>query len=318
MLMAALSWRFIERPFRNRKFLPSYRRVAAFGVTVILVTMSLGLFSRNDDYFDSRMSDQMRRWQLTSKMDERFSLESPTRLDDFPGGLIRIGTEGAKVETLMWGDSHALALLPGLEHYCNKVGAAAEVAWHNNTVPCADFVFSYDKSRKDNPEELNKAMMDLITNDRYKNVVLVARWANYFGSDRLEGAFLKTVDAIIDRGVRVCFVVQVPDYGYDVPKHLVKYSVSGQNIAELGYSLNGDEYLNLNEERMIFQLIAKGVTVLNLISELPQRNSTVLPFDNEGCYYYDSNHLSKYGAIRVSAGLAPIFSTLKNPRGQGQ
>jgi hypothetical protein len=52
--------------------------------------------------------------------------------------------------------------------------------------------------------------------------------------------------------------------------------------------------------------------VVNILEPVPNllaraKSEKFLPFDADGCFYYDSNHLSTYGSLALKPLFAPLF-----------
>ena len=112
-LLAIISWRWIEQPFRRRVILPKPRHVllATFIAPALLISASV-VINKNDG-FPNRLpkvaSDYLatRRRIAERKYKDRISPEQ-MEADEVPVW----GDPEGEHEILVWGDSHAMALMP--------------------------------------------------------------------------------------------------------------------------------------------------------------------------------------------------------------
>ncbi|MFM2121149.1 MAG: O-acetyltransferase OatA, partial [Pseudomonadota bacterium] len=111
--LAWLSWRFVERPFRRRGAY-SRRQVfaAAAGSSALLLALGLvGLLGAGQWFGQARAAEAA---ALDARIQPNHGL-SPVCDDDYSEAPeCRSGAPGAAPEVLVWGDSYAMHLVPGL------------------------------------------------------------------------------------------------------------------------------------------------------------------------------------------------------------
>lgn len=247
---AYASWRFIETPFRRRApngFTPRFilasssAAVAAVAVMATVVNVS--------DGFPGRLSPDARRaYSGAFDIDgqrERCGGKTPQ------DGLCRIGAEAgaanSKNSILLWGDSHAGAIMSGLDVLLERSNKQGAVAFKGGCPPLLG-VERLDKGPAHDCSDFNAAVMSMLRKRHDAPVVVLsARWSRVVNSDPagerggpepqlvrkgggengpeqeyalFESALLKTVRAIRSTGRRVIIVDDIPDIGWSVPRVL--------------------------------------------------------------------------------------------------
>ena len=180
LLLAALSWRYIERPFRGKSGLiagPGLFRVAACAMTVLVAVGLAGYWSGG---LPQRMPPQIAQigWSA-AQADPRlkgFDSVSPGVLDHGEAGLLG-DPQAPATHYLLWGDSHARALMPGIDDVARKSHQAVWVMGKPGCPPLLGI------ERLDRPWEcapMNDAVARFIRHHpEIDTVILAARWGLY-------------------------------------------------------------------------------------------------------------------------------------------
>ncbi len=181
VLLAALSYRFIERPFRQWR--PDDRRLTIrVGVAAIGAFAIIGVVTSNFDGFPGRFNAQAREIFALSRQKistiRCTSSEGGKRdLNDCPLG---VATETTPPQVLLIGDSHALHYAPALDEVLKQNGMAGQILARGSCPPLLDVkLFRQGERRskcRDFVSELRKLVAD---NSEVKLVVFAARWALY-------------------------------------------------------------------------------------------------------------------------------------------
>jgi peptidoglycan/LPS O-acetylase OafA/YrhL len=310
--LGAISWRYVELPFRSRRVLASRRRLLTVTVLVFAGLLCTGLSVFYNKGFEKRLSPEARWFAAAGQRDLRYW----ENLDvaDIPRNLVRFGNGDGPPELLVWGDSHAMAILPAIDSLCQETAVAACAATHTSTAPVTDYFVPSEHGLNDRAIPFNAAVLDYVRSERIRTVVLVAYWSSYFTNAEFPSALLRTIDALQANGVTVYFMNDVPVFAFDVPKALARYSMLGENLS--GVRLASDEYEAANQFQTSFlpQLIERGVHILDPIPILRTRTKSIdiLPFDSGGSFYSDKQHLSTYGALAIKPVFAPMFQRLRS------
>jgi peptidoglycan/LPS O-acetylase OafA/YrhL len=304
LLIAWLSYLYIEQPFRTRRLLS--RRagfsLAMFASAAVLVGWGATLGLRQG--FPSRLPESALRFADDAIVDERWSRNTEVR--DFPDRVVRIGDPTEPARVLVWGDSHAMAILPAIEALCADEQQSAFVIAHSSTAPLLDFMTRKKHGLGERAPEFSRAALEFITLKQVRVVILAALWAEYREFPNFDASLESTVKALTERGVQVYFLADVPRFPADVPSTLTLCAWNGRT-PQLGYSL--DKYARDNgyliELAPVFTSF--GVIVLDPSTYLPAARGLIMPFDGEGAWFRDSHHLSTRGALRMKRLFAPMF-----------
>ncbi len=311
LILAVLSWRFVEVPFRSRSLLASRRQLLSVAAISYASLLCGGVLLHGSGGFAGRLPTQARRFADTSKTDSRYGRNVETR--DVPGNLIHLGDADGAVELLVWGDSHAMSILPAVDVLCREAGIKACAATHTSTPPVIDYFSRQRYGLNERSIPFNASVMEYISAGKIRTVLLVASWGSYFEEATFPDALLKTIDVLRDAEVNVYFMSDVPIFHYDVPKALVLYSWRGWDLARLASRPGVYEGMNAFQSDFLGRLRDRGVTILDPLPIFQERagSHALLPFDAGGSFYFDNRHLSTYGALALRPLLAPSIRSAK-------
>lgn len=334
-ILAYLSWRFVETPFRlNTRSVPPRIHfvgalVATFVVTglSLIVTASHGLPSRFSDatMLIVESSRPARNLECTIEKAEQ---------GDFPF----VGTkEPATHHVLFWGDSHLGCLVDVIDESLRKHGVRGVVATRGGMPPLLD-AWCIGRKRED-IDRWNKAVFRYIQDNHIYNVVLIARWSVYiegsvtgdndmliadadsntqmhdFAETTVTRSLNRTLMALQATGARVWVMKQVPSQKEDPTKQLVLATIFHGGDRK-GASLDWNSRQHLKSNRLIDELAASGAKVIDPWPYCfdTERNSAI--FDGSRSFYRDNNHLSAYGAKYLLSELfeAVTLELTRDPR----
>lgn len=307
--LATLSWRFVETPFRRRCVLAD--RAQLFTATAILFTVMLssGAFVFKANGFEGRIKERTRNFVETGKFDHSYVRE--LELQDIPDHLVRIGATNKVPDVLIWGDSHAMAVLPMLDRLGSETGTAVAAATHAATPPVVGYFSRNEWGMNERALPFNAAVLAHIKAAKPRAVILISYWNMHAEVAEFQEALVKTVREIASVGTVVYLMKDIPIYEFNVQKALVRASYKGADLNQ--YALSPSEYHAADKipEDLITRLKQEGVRILDPLPLLLARcgSNTFTPFDSGGSFYYDGNHLSTYGSLALRPLFAPIFAT---------
>lgn len=309
LAMAVLSWRFVETPFRTRKLMPVRPRLfAAAGLAFVGVFGSAVLLVYTKG-FAFRITDQTKVFTETGKFDSSYVRELEAR--DIPSNLIRLGdtNSATAAQVLVWGDSHAMAILPAIDALCREVGTTAVAATHAATPPVLDYVSKNQWGMGEKSIPFNNAVVSYVQKGSIKTVLLVSYWSMHSEIPEFQVALKKTVSQLQAAGATVYLMKDLPHYEYDIRKSVIRYSYKGFDMSRLGMTREEYETMDKFPASLLAQLREQGVRILEPVPILLARakSEKFLPYDAGGCFYYDSNHLSTYGSLALKPLFAPLF-----------
>jgi hypothetical protein len=298
---AALSWRFIEQPIRTRRgaaisFRGAGIGAAAFAAIALLFLATQGLPMRVPP--DVRTVDA----EGTAALKGRWCDPSDNCVS---GSRVLAG------EAVLWGDSHARALAPGLDTFAAARHLRLRI-FTRSACPPLPGLEVVSPSGADSPRCAafdRAALAAILASKSVRLVILEARWEIYFNDARIrpktgaEQAFSLALGRLLDtlnaHGIPVLVVGNVPPFA-DIPAHCYgRARMFGRDPTpcESQPFVDGLRPI-LKSEKLIFAAVSPRDRLDRLYS----------PFtdlcDGAGCHafsaghvlYVDEHHLSPFGA----------------------
>lgn len=328
--LATFSWRFIEQPIRRRTTM-GRGPLFAGAATAMALTALCGFGVASADGLPQRMQPEIRKILAEEgnhepRMDICFGL---TAHDVREGRLCRIGSMQARTPSfILWGDSHADALLPAIQKAAEEHGRAGLFAATNSCAPLLGVMRPDAKPCK----PFNDAVAKLAVRSSIHDVILDARWSkNAYGTARGEGdgriypyddegqgidllsteavfyrGLERTVRLLTRAGKHVTIIASVPEAGFSVPRVMAHLRMAG---------IKDDPTRDLKEflahQKFIFAAMAAmqkkyGVNVLYPHKVLCARGACELAL-NDRPLYRDEHHLSVFGAMQLMPVVAQAF-----------
>lgn len=328
-LLATLSWRYIEQPVRRRRILRSVHGLVLAAVAGSALVCLSGVALWRSDGFPQRFAASTRSLLGDSWVDPG-RLREVTDCLEKSAAAIRAGAvcqyglrpPGAPA-VLLWGDSHALALLPGVIDVSAPRGRAVYLVATSSCRPLLD-VINLAAGPAGNPKcaPFNAAAVAAVARLAPTEVLLVGYWAG----DRLrqrdtgeEGvgefgrALRNTVSAITSPGRAVCVVLDVPLLPYAVSYGLAMAQRRGIADDFLAIS-RGEAYAAAAPWDTQIRSLARTGVVRVADPKGPLCSGTACLYKLKGrALYNDRNHLSEFGAHYVAPALEPCFAAAAAP-----
>ncbi|MDI4666871.1 acyltransferase [Xanthobacter autotrophicus] len=344
--LASLSLFYVEAPFRKPRqagaspWTPVWAGgaamalVVAFAVTAIVRDgrfWPMSDFAREADA-QARATDPFMSWCSAS-------LSGPMRLSAKPQCIAgkQVGSEGAAqasgaFDVLLWGDSHASALMAGLAEAAAQADATIRLVMLPSCPPLSEVVPLNEsvKGLERQCPAFNQAVLDLIAQNRPKVVIMAGRWSpwtslprgfamrdaqdRYLSVDEARAEFVRGLTRSVDRvtglGIPVVLVGQVPEFGFSPPTCITRAEFSGTDIARCLTQDREKALSALAYANAVLMDIAKAnprVTAV-LLSERFCGPSTCDASAGGDLLYRDPNHLSMVGsrsaAVAINLGAA--------------
>ncbi|WP_288943319.1 acyltransferase family protein [uncultured Roseovarius sp.] len=344
--LAALSWRFIEQPFRAgpRKWLPG--RPALFGASLagIAAFVAFGLGGMQLGWANSRLDGRMTPFfqeVLDSTARGIPTVRCIESLD--PDGnfcTIFKGREGGE-RIAVFGDSHARAILPAFQQYSEDSGARLVAGIKGGCPPLIGVYILNGNFPLGSCHDLAEAQARFVADNDISTVVLVSRWSLYTkGTYGREGdvflvndqparqsggraagrpifakALERTVSHYRDLGVRVIILEQVPQLLITPDEEIFAAmmlrgdsSAARQTLAEAGVPVAWHEDLQSFAREQFDKLEAlDGVEVVS-VSDAFRDGDMYRWFIDGRSAYSDLDHVSAYGARLLQSRMSEILS----------
>jgi peptidoglycan/LPS O-acetylase OafA/YrhL len=323
-IVAILSWRFVEQPLRR----PVHRRLLLpAAATAMAAVYSVGAWAVASDGLPQRLSSKLQHILAEQddhepRIDHCFAL---TANDVKNGRLCTIGAAMGSPSFVLWGDSHADAILPAVAAIARGAGRAGLFAGGASCVPLLGVATPMATCKP-----FNDAVEKVVLGANINEVILEARWAKYadgatYGDEPrghvvitdaqsqqppppdnhavFERGLERTVRALTAAGKKVVLVASVPEIGWPVPAVLARRALAGD---DLDLSPSMDTYLQ--RQRFVLKAFAQmqklyGVTVVYPHEALCTSGRCAVAL-NGIPLYRDEHHLSVYGALKLEPLLA--------------
>ncbi len=329
--LAVLSWRFAEQPLRRAHVRFRFAPFGAAAAAVVLTAASAGIAAASDG-FPARLKPELQR--ILAEQDDHepriatcFALTS----DEVKNNrLCRIGAaSGARPSFLLWGDSHADAILPAVARAASHAGQVGLFAGGASCPPLLGVTTPQPDCRA-----FNDAVMALAERPQFSEIILEARWAKYaegstFGTepkgrivladdlgtdasapdnrDVFLRGLLRTVGQLRDRGKKVVIVASVPEIGWPVPAVLARRALAEEKGAA---APRVDAYLGRQD--FVLQAFATMRQRFDTVVLYPHKilcvTGTCEVSENGIPLYRDEHHLSVLGAHKLDGLMSEAFA----------
>ena len=301
VILAWLSFRYLESPIRNRRFLLESRKLLACLLAVITFLFCGSQWIVWNKGLRTRFNSQVLAYADTAN--RRTVKNSLSTAKVKAGEIPRFGKPRGCKRCLILGDSHAMALVSGLNSACLTYEVEGLQINCSGTSPLLNF------SRPDSTDpqtiamEFTRAAIDYAISNHIDYVVIAALWGVDVQSPAFETSLKSTVQELVDAGIRVALVRDVAIYKGSVPLMLAQALRWGQDIQKIGISPRVYAVVNGRCNSMFEQLASDRVTILDPAPWMVDE-SGLWRSEMEGVSLYrDHSHLSTMGSLR----LAPMF-----------
>jgi len=331
-VLAWLSYRFVETPFRRPINRVSLTPIFA-SIALLFAVSATATFTEGAGW---RLSADAVRLDAVAKkygMRENCRPSELAQSDERVRRLTRtielcvLGDPTVEPTVILWGDSHAGAVAPGLNEALAQAGKSGYQFSQPGCPPIEniDQISRYTGRCKD----MRDLVFETISSFGKKPVIiLAARWAYYFEgtpytnererdpfilspaemfapvSAGLDGALAK----LRETGASIAIMTSVPEVSYDVPSAMGRTQILG---LELDLAPTRAEYdaRQRRADMELTELAEKyGATLLNAGAHLC--NGDKCEIQREGVpLYTDNDHLSVFGTMV----LAPMFTQVIAP-----
>jgi len=328
-VLATLSWKYVETPFRGNRLFSDRKKLfrVFYGITAIFVLFGvLAYRGAKKDGWAWRFSDEVNRITQVTLEPTRHGVAFVDVVDD--GKLLKLLGEQSDypvVPVLVWGDSHANALMPMLQKLCEAHKVNLYCAVSNGYTP----LIGNGELPEDRATRLGNKVFELVKKNGIKEVILVGRWNGYvFGTSTLRGEvkvsaellerqrmfetiFKHTVESLRAAGVRVHVMKQVPLQNFNVPHtmaNMMRYEGAGETAFK---KMSVLKEAHKKRQRFVDGVIDRskrqGVQVYDPTGYFARGGSHCRMEIDGVPLYRDRDHLSKLGAMQLEPMFEPLF-----------
>jgi peptidoglycan/LPS O-acetylase OafA/YrhL len=324
-ILAVASWKWIEMPIRRRQFLASNRSFMSWALIVSIVILATGILFWKSDGLPWRFPPETRVQGIAWLWDGDFPPKCVNISFDkiASGRLCSVGPQDDNaVRGMVWGDSHAMALLPAYEqlaklHHmrlyfavrtsCRPLVGTTKKPWTEAwNSQCGSFnVAAAQAVRQLDPRVLilNAHWIDV-------DADLVSQSSEDVDSEdsNFKRGLLETLRAAGSINRSVCIVLDVPEYKYDLPKALGVARKRG--IAEDFLKLTRAEAQEqFSAPERDIRALAQQHRMLRYVDpkDLLCPGDSCIFESNGELLYGDEDHLSWVGAQYVASAIDGCF-----------
>lgn len=317
VVLAQLSWRYVEAPFRTHgRFTP--RQVFGATLAASALACAIGLGLRTSNGWLERFAPPVREaYALSMPHGGRPCQHSAWTPADHP--LCRRGPAGVPARALLLGDSHGAAIGPALGELAERIGLPLE---EGSFLACPPLVGDGIRAGRGTPRGClahNRRMLERAADPAIDTLVIMARWNRTLRGPvvderciegretgekgpEMDAAIATSLRNWLALGKRVVVVQPTPEFGCRVPETLAKLRWWGGGTFEKPRQ----EVLERSER---FRAIVAAIEHPNLVvvESLDALCDEARCFtERDGAILYDDDdHLGLHGARRLVALLEP-------------
>lgn len=325
LLLAWLTWKYVETPFRNKNAVNSTKFIGvccvslgALAVVAGMIVASRGMEWRFDDKIVALDHERVR----NAARDDCFDYRGMLLTRD---SLCSIGAD-VTPSILIWGDSYAHAMLPAFEAALTKMGSAAYFAAAPGCPPVPGVNLSFLGETNRRCQEFNRGVMRLIQEGKSLDTVIIsAAWVIYASEDygyiltneggaRQGHALAEGVASLADelRGIsprtKLVVIAQTPSYGKSVPLAMIDVSLRSLSFPILSTE-DWKQQSKQAHEAFAIASFGRKIEVVDPAEWFCR--GAVCKFSNEEGlpFYYDHGHLNSRGAQFIAE---PMQASLRS------
>jgi peptidoglycan/LPS O-acetylase OafA/YrhL len=244
-VLAYLSYRFVEQPFRHGSW---FQRSSHLFITVIpmalvavvsafVIFFNEGLRQRYPDFANFSISSQTE----VDKRIEKIALSNCFE-EAISGRRISACYLGPRGEgnAMIWGDSFALHYLTALTEYAFTTPSGKNRGLISFASPQCPPIIGYDPVNLPSCKDINDRALEIMHEMNVDTVVLSANWFNYALVNRVNFADVRdTVAALKAKGLTVVLIGQSPIFNFSAPEEaLFSQMLQGVTRSSFGASIN--------------------------------------------------------------------------------
>ena len=326
LVISVLSWKFIEQPFRRQNGVLDRRGVMRASFLLTAIAILLGTAFALSDGFPQRFAPAVRLLAqgTQDKNPDRDLCHSPKPAQIHSGELCELGNSFLdEPDFIVWGDSHADAMMPAFKSVAESSGVYGLFASHTSCPPLINIEYKNSSDSID-CKEFNDAMLSLIRQYDSVTVILIAYWQSYArlgvlvdsqtglnGDSSHETVFARGLDRTLGLAStmnrRIWLVQQVPVVKYDPPRSLATAARRNIDRGFLQPSVRDHVKSTSGLNAVFAQASMKySLELINPQDFMCDETRCYIEHDDRSLYR-NHHHLSTFGSQFLSPGLDTIF-----------
>lgn len=333
-VLAYLSWRFVEAPFRRRATVSS-RAVFGGSIAVGAVLCGLGVLGWAYNGLPSRLNMPESIVASIARSDRQAECFDLTGLHEIDDWTCTLGNPDSSPRFLVFGDSHVFSLLDALDSAAQQTGVSGEFSGASSCTPFLGIHALRNDQRSTNCHAANLRLLKYAKDLKVEHVILVARWTGYtdggytgdsfsFISRAPDGRRAKTesraafehglattLQAYQEAGIGLTLITQVPQQFTDPMLAYGKAYLSSADPANIISTLSVTRQQHRELQGFVESLFDRyDAPVLDFTDILCYED--VCPIGtSDTSYYFDDDHLSLAGADRLLPSLTELIESFE-------
>jgi peptidoglycan/LPS O-acetylase OafA/YrhL len=317
VLMAYLSWRLVETPFRNREMGTRRKLVAwsaASGTAAVTLAALLHLSQGLPLRFTERVVALDAERTRVPYREECMNLRGPIEISS----ACRLGAAGNPT-VLVWGDSYAHAMMPAFQSALGELGVSGVFLGRSGCPPVPTSTMSRFGRENWKCSIFNSDVLTALSEDCHiDTVVIVAAWNHYVDPETgyaispnagelgdpltISLAHLERTLARNPKIQRIVIVGQVPSYPWGIPYRMAVAAMRSEVMPVIPYSTHAKAS---EKPRAAFKALDGRLVTRVINQEAWFCNDAVCNYaDSSGRpYYFDHGHINQRGADFVAPSL---------------
>jgi peptidoglycan/LPS O-acetylase OafA/YrhL len=301
-ILAVVTWRYVELPFRSKDVLPQSKGLlfAAGAAMAVVLASALAIVAFRG--LPRRFDPQALSFAAAAHDDN--SYRRTVRLESLQRGkLPTFGNVDGAVTCLVWGDSHAMSLIPGIDAACKTRGVRGFQVTNHSTAPLLDFVARERLGLNELAPSFNRAVVDHAVTEHIDVVFIIGYWVSYADRPGFEAALRKTVHELAVAGTHVVLVRDVARFPYDPNMKLSVAVQLGRDVAKVGVPDADYRRINKRWNDLFDQMAGDNVSVLDLAPVFVDETGLWRAEQGGVSTFCDHDHLTTAGSLRAQ----PLF-----------
>jgi hypothetical protein len=201
-----------------------------------------------------------------------------------------------KIRVLVWGDSHAMAMMAGVVAACEQRPVTLYQATHSDTPPLLGFVSSH-VHRGQAPPALGDAVVRVCRNQRVDLVFMAASWAKYSSAENFEASLERTLRELAAIDVHAVLVADYPAGRQVSPRAVLAAALFGDDVDTLGLDLAHHREKNGGVARIFARHMSETTSVRDPEPAFVNRHGLCGAVAGGKALYVDSSHLCEAGGL---------------------
>lgn len=312
--ISTLSWWFIETPFRDRsKFSRNILFTGAAILSVMLVFAGSLVVSANgypqrfQKYADVIAS-------MPAHLDDDYTectYKDLTKFSNRPQlNFCKLSNSTQPANALLWGDSHARALIPAFQKISTSGTANIVAISHSGCLP---YELYSGNVTSVSCEAFNEAILKYLSSDpNITTIILTARWTKD-SPEVVKAGLDELIGRITTMGKQVVLIGPVPEYPVALHSAYFVAATTDRKIEDLielktkAWQKKVADHLTL-----LAQFASSAEPSVHFVDLTPmfcKPEGTCTYILNGNLLYYDTDHLSQFGAESIADPLAQAIFT---------